>query len=123
MPFTPKHQRKVNEIYPTRPGEEGPVSGKISALYHYLNARPAKINKVIAYLQKKVQRDLYKERVGYNKVTLEILEAIFSNCAAHFAIFSYGALDIIHSLLSCGEQELTIRAISTVNSFFNSYNA
>jgi hypothetical protein len=64
MSFGPKHQRKVNECYPMRPGEEGAVSGKISVLTYYINSRPEKLLKVSAYLEKKVRKDILRERTG-----------------------------------------------------------
>lgn len=65
MSFGPKHQRKVNECYPMKPGEEGPVPGKINLLTFYINARPEKLLKVSAYLEKKVIKDVQRERTGY----------------------------------------------------------
>lgn len=59
--FGPKHQRKVNECYPQGTGETGAASGKISALCYYINAKPAKLLKVSAYLERKVPRDLARE--------------------------------------------------------------
>lgn len=56
-----KHQRKVDECYPRGSGEVGPVGGKISALTYYINAKPEKLLKVSAYLERKVPRDLIKE--------------------------------------------------------------
>lgn len=47
-----------------RPGEEGAVSGKISVLTYYINSRPEKLLKVSAYLEKKVKKDILRERTG-----------------------------------------------------------
>ncbi len=63
--FGPKHQRKVNECYPVNTGESGAAGGKISALTYYINAKPAKLLKVSAYLERKVQRDLARESAQY----------------------------------------------------------
>ena len=59
--FSSNHQKKVNECYPAKSGEIGPASGKISALTYYINARPEKLLKVSAYLEKKAKRDVIKE--------------------------------------------------------------
>lgn len=68
MSFGPKHQRKVNECYPVRAGEEGAVPGKISVLVYYINSRPEKLLKVSAYLERKVKKDVLRERTGYHSV-------------------------------------------------------
>lgn len=62
--LTAKHRRKVDEVYPMHAGEEGPQSSKLSSLCYYVNARPAKLRKVCVYLERKVTRDLDKERTG-----------------------------------------------------------
>lgn len=67
MSFGPKHQRKVNECYPVRAGEEGAVGGKIAALTFYINAKPEKLVKVSTFLEKKVKKDIQRERIGYSK--------------------------------------------------------
>ena len=62
--LTAKHRRKVNDVYPTHAGEEGPQSSKLSSLCYYVNARPTKLRKVMVYLERKVTQDLDKERTG-----------------------------------------------------------
>lgn len=114
MNFASKHQRKVNEVYPSKPGEDGPVPTKISSLTYYLNARPGKIFKVMSYLERKTDRDLYKEKTGYNKVTLEILDNLFMQCSIHFPIYYVSCLRIVLAMVSAGDNELFIRTISTV---------
>ena len=62
--FTPKHQRRVNDVYPYNPGEVGAVQAKLSRLTYYVNSRPKKLKKVFAYLEKNVRADLEAERNG-----------------------------------------------------------
>jgi len=114
MSFGPKHQRKVNECYPMRAGEEGAVPGKINVLTYYINARPEKLLKVSAYLEKKVRKDVQRERSGYNKVTLEIVEGIMSGCGEYFGSFALTALTLIEVLSLTSEVELLSRCVSTV---------
>lgn len=111
----PKHQRKVNECYPTRPGEEGAVSGKISVLTYYINAKPEKLVKVSACLEKKVLKDVQKERSGYNKVTLEIIEGIMSGCQEFFGSFAPTALTILDVLSGRSEVDLLTKLVGTVS--------
>lgn len=110
--MTPKHQRKINEVYPSTAGIEGAVKSKLSALHYYLNERPSKFSKAIEYLERKTNTDLQKGRIGYNKVALDILVCIFENCSQHYELFSISSLRIIHTLLPIAE--LTAKATSTV---------
>jgi hypothetical protein len=114
MSFGPKHQRKVNECYPVRAGEEGAVSGKIAVLTYYINAKPEKLLKVSAYLEKKVKKDVQRERTGYNKVTLDIVEGIMEGCGEYFGSFALTALSIIDTLSQSTDAELLSRVTSTV---------
>lgn len=114
MSFGPKHQRKVNECYPVRAGEEGAVSGKITVLTYYINAKPEKLLKVSAYLEKKVKKDVQRERTGYNKVTLDIVEGIMEGCGEYFGSFALTALSIIDTLSQSTDAELLSRVTSTV---------
>jgi hypothetical protein len=61
MPFTPNHQQKVNECYPKRDGE-GTVTGKLSSLIYYINARPQKLVKVATFLSVKVVKDVQRQK-------------------------------------------------------------
>lgn len=61
MVGTKKHERKVLECYPRGTGEEGVSGGKLSALTYYINAKPAKLLKVSAFLERKVSKDLTRE--------------------------------------------------------------
>ncbi len=61
MAFTPNHQQKVNECYPKKEGE-GTVTGKLSSLIYYINARPQKLVKVATYLSIKVESDVVKQK-------------------------------------------------------------
>ena len=62
--LTPKHKKRVNDVYPTHPGEEGASSAKLSRLTYYINAKPLKVKKVFAYLESKVKNDIGKQRTG-----------------------------------------------------------
>lgn len=62
--FLSKHKRYVNEVYPSNPGEEGPIHPKLGLLTTYVKARPVKLEKVLGYLECKVKIDLDRERSG-----------------------------------------------------------
>lgn len=61
MAFTPNHQQKVNDCYPKKEGE-GCVTGKLSSLIYYINARPQKLIKVATYLSNKVVKDVSRQK-------------------------------------------------------------
>ncbi len=94
--FEQKHEKKVNECYPPKgTGEAGPAAGKVSALTYYINAKPAKLLKVSSYLEKKAPRDLLKQSVNYNAVTLEIVKGIMLSCSEYFSNFAPTVLRLL----------------------------
>lgn len=93
--FESKHEKKVNECYPQGAGEQGPVAGKISSLTYYINAKPAKLLKVAAYLERKAPRDLTKQSAEHNAVTLDIVRGIMANCGEYFVSFAPTVLRIL----------------------------
>ncbi|EPZ35337.1 hypothetical protein O9G_000733 [Rozella allomycis CSF55] len=124
FPFlAPKHQRRVNDVYPTHPGEEGAVTSKLSRLTYYINARPVKLTKVVKYLETKVQHDLDKERSGYNKVSLEIIEALLHSCGSLSKAFAAPSLRIIKTLIENGDESLFNRTTSTFIMLLDHINA
>lgn len=90
------------------------MSGKIAVLTYYINAKPEKLLKVAAYLEKKVKKDVQRERTGYNKVTLDIVEGIMNGCSDYFGSFMACSLSIIDSLSQSGDEELLSRVVTTV---------
>jgi hypothetical protein len=116
--FGAKHQHKVNECYPQGTGETGAAGGKISSLTFYINAKPAKLLKVSAYLERKVPKDLTRESPQYNGVTLEIVEGIMRGCSDYFVTFAPTVLRIImlysEAMLA---SELIVRVHKLVRTF------
>lgn len=96
--FGPKHQRHVNECYPQSNGNTGAISGKISSLVYYINAKPSKLLKVSAYLERKTIRDIYRESAEYNIVTLEIIEGIMRGCVDYYYTFAPTVVKVLFLL-------------------------
>lgn len=119
MSFVPKHQRKVNEVYPSKVGEEGPMPGKLSALAYYLNSRPPKVPKVMLYLSKKVEKDLQRERFGFCKISLDILDNLLSHCPTLFEFYNVSLVEILYQLLSAADTGTIVKATSTVSFHFD----
>ncbi|KAH3902392.1 related to Protein EFR3 [Saccharomycodes ludwigii] len=94
--FTPKHQRLVNQCYPTgKTPEKKPKSSETSYLLYYVNSRRTKLEKVSNYLLKKTARDLTHRRIGNIAVTLQILARIITSCKENLNVFLYDFLTIM----------------------------
>lgn len=57
-----KHATLINNCYPEKEGEKGPRSSELSYLTFYASSRPVKLTKVGTFLEKKVERDVWKNR-------------------------------------------------------------
>jgi hypothetical protein len=58
------HTTLINSVYPSHPGEEGPVQNRLSYLVYYASARPEKLTKIGKYLEKRLSKDIYREKSG-----------------------------------------------------------
>lgn len=112
-----KHRRNVDDCYP-RDQRGGPVAAKLSALTYYINARPEKLLKVSAYLERKAERDVVKASTAHNLVTLAIVEAIMGSCSEYFASFAPTALRLIAIFGGGSDMEVIGKACKTVIQFF-----
>lgn len=99
--FLPKHQRLVNQCYPSgNTTDKKPNSSETSYLLYYVNSRRSKLEKVSSYLVKKTTTDLHRRRVGNVAVTLELLIKIISNCKENLNVFIKDFFRIMLSVLS-----------------------
>ncbi|QLQ79533.1 hypothetical protein HG537_0C01800 [Torulaspora globosa] len=99
--FTPKHQKLVNQCYPSgRTTDKKPKSSETSYLLYYVNSRRSKLEKVSIYLAKRTAVDLNRRRVGNVAVTLELMAKIVSNCKENLNVFVKDFLHIMRKILS-----------------------
>ncbi|KAJ3328230.1 membrane anchoring protein efr3a [Blyttiomyces sp. JEL0837] len=78
--------------------------------------------KVGAYLEKKVKADIKRNRVGFVKVSLDIVNELMNKCTTHINIMSINVLRIVNDALSYPDPELMLQATATfvlLNSHIN----
>nr|CAI6681816.1 BPK_HP1_G0043660.mRNA.1.CDS.1 [Saccharomyces cerevisiae] len=86
--FTPKHQKLVNQCYPTgRTTDKKPKSSETSYLLYYVNSRRSKLEKVSTYLIKRSTSDLNHRRIGNIAVTLDLMNKIVLHCKENLNFF------------------------------------
>ncbi|SCU78361.1 LAMI_0A04368g1_1 [Lachancea mirantina] len=99
--FTPKHQKLVNQCYPTgRTPDKKPKSSETSYLLYYVNSRRTKLEKVSTYLVKKSTADLNHRRIGNITVTMELMNKIVCHCRENLNVFVKDFLHIMIKTLS-----------------------
>ena len=60
----PRYKRHVEDIFPSSP-DEGIVSSQMEKLTYYSLSAPEKLDRIGAYLAKRVKHDLARRRYGY----------------------------------------------------------
>lgn len=99
--FLPKHQRLVNQCYPSgSTTDKKPKSSESSYLLYYVNSRRSKLEKVSSYLVKKTRSDLSRRRVGNVAVTLELMNKIVNNCKENLNVFNKDFFVIMSTVLN-----------------------
>ncbi|AAS53023.2 AER343Cp [Eremothecium gossypii ATCC 10895] len=119
--FTPKHQKLVNQCYPTgRTPDKKPKSSETSYLLYYVNSRRTKLEKVSAYLVKRTAADLAHRRIGNVMVTLELAEKIVTSCKENLNVFVKEFLDIMIKTLSNNNFNLDVCVVEAAEAVFSS---
>lgn len=99
--FTPKHQKLVNQCYPSgRAPDKKPKSSETSYLIYYVNSRSSKLEKVSNYLIKRTNTDLSRRRVGNVCVTLELMAKIVDHCKENLNVFVKEFLTLMNMVLT-----------------------
>ncbi|SCU83348.1 LAME_0C04830g1_1 [Lachancea meyersii CBS 8951] len=99
--FTPKHQKLVNQCYPSgRTTDKKPKSSETSYLLYYVNSRRTKLEKVSSFLARKSTADLNHRRIGNISVTLELMDKIVNHCKENLNVFVRDFLQIMVRILS-----------------------
>ncbi|KAI9277475.1 hypothetical protein BY458DRAFT_505088 [Sporodiniella umbellata] len=120
-PCRSKHATLIQNCYPKKEGETKPCSSELSYLTFYASSRPAKLTKVGAYLQKKVNNDIKKGRKDNNLVSLLILKALIQSCYGDLNIFSKYLISIFCKLLDTKDIELIDSTCETFI-YYSTYN-
>ncbi|CAR22813.1 Efr3p [Lachancea thermotolerans CBS 6340] len=119
--FTPKHQKLVNQCYPTgRTPDKKPKSSETSYLLYYVNSRRTKLEKVSTYLAKKCVADLNHRRIGNITVTLELMNKIVNHCKENLNVFVKDFLQIMIKILSNANVNNDVGVLEKVEETFGS---
>ncbi|TPX43809.1 NAD+ kinase [Synchytrium endobioticum] len=103
-------------------GQEGPQPSNLSKLIFYASSKPQKLAKIGAYLEKRLKLDLRRYRVGYVRVTLQIISALIDQCRQHLNLFSKSVLRIILEILGNPDPDLIVMSTSVFVSFSRYYD-
>ena len=99
--FLPKHQRLVNQCYPSgNTTDKKPKSSETSYLLYYVNSRRSKLEKVSSFLVKRTGSDLSRRRVGNISVTLELMNKIVNSCKENLNVFIKDFFSIMLTVLN-----------------------
>ncbi|KAI8883558.1 hypothetical protein K501DRAFT_323404 [Backusella circina FSU 941] len=107
-----KHATLVNNCYPLKESSSIPHSSELSYLTFYASARPAKLIKVGAFLERKAKKDIKRARITNNKVTLHILKALIQSCHRDLNIFSKYIVRILNALLTENTSDIELIDLS-----------
>ncbi|AMD18577.1 HBL325Wp [Eremothecium sinecaudum] len=119
--FSPKHQKLVNQCYPTgRTPDKKPKSSETSYLLYYVNSRRTKLEKVGAYLVKRTTTDLNHRRIGNVMVTLELLDKIIVSCKENLNVFLKEFLDIMIKTLNNNNFNIDVSVVEKIETAFGS---
>ncbi|KOG97542.1 Efr3p [Saccharomyces eubayanus] len=121
MMFTPKHQKLVNQCYPTgRTTDKKPKSSETSYLLYYVNSRRSKLEKVSTYLIKRSTSDLNHRRIGNIAVTLDLMNKIVLHCRENLNVFVKDFLYIMNKVLSNNNFNNDVAVVELVELAFSS---
>ncbi|CAI4035683.1 hypothetical protein SMKI_13G3340 [Saccharomyces mikatae IFO 1815] len=121
MMFTPKHQKLVNQCYPTgRTTDKKPKSSETSYLLYYVNSRRSKLEKVSTYLIKRSTSDLNHRRIGNIAVTLDLMNRIVLHCKENLNVFVKDFLYIMNKVLSNNNFNNDVSLVELVELAFSS---
>lgn len=59
------HKQRIAQIYPARPEDKGPNSTHLSSFVYYCQSRPAKLAKVVPYLEHVILKDKEANKTEY----------------------------------------------------------
>ncbi|SCU82492.1 LADA_0C05732g1_1 [Lachancea dasiensis] len=119
--FTPKHQKLVNQCYPSgRTTDKKPKSSETSYLLYYVNSRRTKLEKVSTFLARKSTADLNHRRIGNISVTLELMDKIVNHCKENLNVFVRDFLQIMTKVLSNNNVNNDIGVVGNAEQTFGS---
>ncbi|RMZ82718.1 hypothetical protein DV738_g1522, partial [Chaetothyriales sp. CBS 135597] len=116
----PKHQVLVLKCYPKyqkNVQEAKPSSSELSYLLYYASSRRTKLQKVGAFLEKKVGTDVWMGRLSNVQVSLQIVTALIERTPRDLTLYSASVLNILDSVLRSRDINMVEESLPTFEAF------
>ncbi|XP_072170342.1 protein EFR3 homolog B-like [Diadema setosum] len=115
----PRYKRLVDNIYPDTP-EEGLVRSNMEKLTFYAVSHNEKLDRIGSYLAQRLDRDVYRQRIGYVLISMQALDQLLLACHAQsLNLFVESFLKMVHKLLESNNIELQIYGTQSFVKFAN----
>lgn len=115
----PRYKRLVDNIYPADP-RQGLVKANMDKLIFYALSSPEKLDRIGAYLAKKLNRDVERRRFGLVFITVEALDQLLLAChAPSLNLFVESFLKMVQKLLESSETDLQVLGSTSFVKFAN----
>ncbi|XP_022089730.1 protein EFR3 homolog B-like isoform X2 [Acanthaster planci] len=104
----PRYKRLVDSIFPANP-EDGLVRNNMERLTFYAVSHNEKLDRIGGYLAHRLDRDVYRQRIGYVVISMQALDQLLLACHAQsLNLFVESFLRMVHKLLESNTPELQI---------------
>ncbi|KAK2743672.1 plasma membrane localization protein [Myotisia sp. PD_48] len=116
----PKHQVLVLKCYPRfQKGIQNvkPNASELSYLLYYVSTRRSKLQKVGAFLEKRVARDVWRAKLGNVQVALQILTALIEKCPRDLPLYVQSVLTILDTVLHSHDISMVEETVPTFEVF------
>lgn len=115
----PRYRRLVDNIYPAD-SRQGLVKANMDKLIFYALSSPEKLDRIGAYLAKKLNRDVERRRFGFVFITVEALDQLLLAChAPNLNLFVESFLKMVQKLLESSEADLQVLGSTSFVKFAN----
>ena len=115
----PRYKRLVDNIYPADT-RQGLIKANMDKLIFYALSSPEKLDRIGAYLAKKLNRDVERRRFGLVFITVEALDQLLLAChAPNLNLFVESFLKMVQKLLESSETDLQVLGSTSFVKFAN----
>ncbi|XP_030839333.1 protein EFR3 homolog B isoform X2 [Strongylocentrotus purpuratus] len=115
----PRYKRLVDNIYPDT-AEEGLVRSNMEKLTFYAVSHNEKLDRIGSYLAQRLDRDVYRQRIGYVLISMQALDQLLLACHAQtLNLFVESFLKMVHKLLESNNIELQVYGTQSFVKFAN----
>ncbi|PAA63959.1 hypothetical protein BOX15_Mlig003372g1 [Macrostomum lignano] len=103
----PRWARLVDNVFPSDPNNRNSKTQRLNSLTHYTCRYPEKLGRIANYLERRLQRDLYRRRTGHVFVAISIADNLIKCCQRLDGLVC-AYLSMVTSLVECEDRELQI---------------